>query len=326
MTALAPPRNQRERLLCLDGLRGLAALVVVAFHFSQHYWADLLNRFHAVTGLDLFNGPASVSTFFVLSGFVLYVAASNLQRPSLVVGAALKRWPRLAGPAIVAGLLLAAVAGAGLYPSPADVAAQTSKANYFVLYGYSRGGTRLADTIWEAAIGSFKGELPWFNPVLWTMHFELIGSFLVFAAVALRSLKSPALRAPLILALSVVACWYSAWMIGFVFGIALAVFWTARPRLNWNVGPLASVLFGSLFVLVFLIGQADTRIAELSAELHVQPSYCWMMLQAVASTGMVALGLWSRTINVVLSTKLCRYLGRYSFPAYLIHFTVLYSF
>ena len=64
-------RGTAGRLSAIDGLRALAALWVVFFHFYAHSGA----RFPQVPGLDLFlrSGSTAVSLFLVLSGFCLYV-------------------------------------------------------------------------------------------------------------------------------------------------------------------------------------------------------------------------------------------------------------
>ena len=58
-----PARTAPGRFLTLDGLRGLAALIVVAVHASEHF-GSAGPRF----------GYLAVDLFFVLSGFVLSYA------------------------------------------------------------------------------------------------------------------------------------------------------------------------------------------------------------------------------------------------------------
>ena len=77
-------RYDTGRLQHLDGLRGIAALTVVVFHYlsafvpaltpdqtANPYW--LSDTLLAV----LFNGPFAVIVFFVLSGFVVSKAAHS---------------------------------------------------------------------------------------------------------------------------------------------------------------------------------------------------------------------------------------------------------
>src|SRR5690242_11784453 len=92
--------------LTLEALRGLAAMVVVAFHCLQSFapaWTGLYPAFdptHSRAGeiwYGLVNGTAAVLFFFVLSGFVLtrrYFATGDAM---ILARGAVKRWPRLAG-------------------------------------------------------------------------------------------------------------------------------------------------------------------------------------------------------------------------------------
>lgn len=57
--------GHEKRVLSLDGLRGLGALMVFLFHVD-----NMVKPFGAV-GPSLFPGGASVMVFFILSGIVL---------------------------------------------------------------------------------------------------------------------------------------------------------------------------------------------------------------------------------------------------------------
>src|ERR1700692_2558742 len=63
------PMQKSETFTALNGLRFLAALAVVIFHYAPR-----VDVYHQVPGFirNLINeGPAAVSFFFILSGFVL---------------------------------------------------------------------------------------------------------------------------------------------------------------------------------------------------------------------------------------------------------------
>jgi peptidoglycan/LPS O-acetylase OafA/YrhL len=91
-------------LTTLDAVRGGAAVVV----FTGHYFRNFAPGFeHSVNGTPfytLFNGPAAVILFFVLSGFVLSRRPIKTGDIFDVTGGAIKRWPRLAGPVVVSAL------------------------------------------------------------------------------------------------------------------------------------------------------------------------------------------------------------------------------
>jgi len=108
-----------KKLIELEALRGLAAVVVLFHHFMLGFTPRLHGMFYADQPYSLFgtpafafvNGSAAVIVFFVLSGFVLTVGIFKSQRAAGVFVAALKRWPRLALTVMaanaLAGLLMA---------------------------------------------------------------------------------------------------------------------------------------------------------------------------------------------------------------------------
>ena len=61
-------KPSNHRIEYLDSMRGIAALMVLIYHFIGWKWADQTN-FHLAS--FIFNGSDAVSFFFVLSGFVL---------------------------------------------------------------------------------------------------------------------------------------------------------------------------------------------------------------------------------------------------------------
>lgn len=64
-------RNSQNRLLELDALRGLAALVVLLFHFTLANQDELGWLFSiGVTGVDI---------FFIISGFVIFLTIQNMK-------------------------------------------------------------------------------------------------------------------------------------------------------------------------------------------------------------------------------------------------------
>ncbi|UBH24492.1 acyltransferase [Micrococcus porci] len=81
--ATVPPIEKRHpgpRFRELDGLRGIAALAVVLYHFTGHFAA----RFPAAPRAfhDFWWGEYGVQLFFLLSGFVILMTAWRAKRPS----------------------------------------------------------------------------------------------------------------------------------------------------------------------------------------------------------------------------------------------------
>ncbi len=81
-----------NRIAELDGLRGLAILLVVAFHYCIR-WADILPYRDAYGGVALFKyGYLGVELFFMISGYVIFM---SLDGSTGLWTFARKRWLRL---------------------------------------------------------------------------------------------------------------------------------------------------------------------------------------------------------------------------------------
>lgn len=77
--SLGKENKKEERLLELDSLRGLAALLVVIYHFFFRY--DQLYG-HEFTVPDFIAyGKYGVQLFFMVSGFVIYMSISRTSKP-----------------------------------------------------------------------------------------------------------------------------------------------------------------------------------------------------------------------------------------------------
>ncbi|HUW80804.1 MAG TPA: acyltransferase family protein, partial [Acidocella sp.] len=184
--------NAGKKLVPLEGLRGIAAAIVVIYHMvlgftpkgvgvvpHGHGPFDVMIQFL----LGLLNGGAAVAVFFVLSGFILSLPFAKDRRISRVLVAMLKRWPRLAGLTVIACLfawMLIEWSGRD-YKSAAHVIG----AGWLASHGNSPvAGHHLT---WLGAIkdGLFSvfmtGNVRFDSP-LWTMRIELFGSLAIFLA------------------------------------------------------------------------------------------------------------------------------------------------
>lgn len=321
------PARGNGRDVPLEGLRGLAALSVVAFHLLMAFQPDALPAGGA-WWYGPFNGPAAVILFFVLSGYVL-------TRQALVRGEArglwrgvLKRYPRLAGPILLSVLLSWALLELGLMAHEAA--------------GRLSGSDWLVNFTNDPAIGTPEPSLPGallqggafamlraapgdaaYNSVLWTMRVELIGSFLAFglglALVALRGtplLLRFALLAATALAVRMVAGYY----LTFIIGVGLALLAASRPlRVP---GPVAAGMAAvALWMLGYVDGGADHALLAL---LYGRPPPSIYVHAAAAALLILAIE-GSAPLRAVLSGGWAAALGRLSFPIYLLHLPVLCS-
>jgi len=98
-TNLAPTKKHFK---ILDGLRGVAALAIVVFHFAEWIYADYTENF-------IIHGFLAVDFFFCLSGFVVAYAYDNRLEEMGILGFFKRRLIRL-HPLVILGTVLGLIA------------------------------------------------------------------------------------------------------------------------------------------------------------------------------------------------------------------------
>lgn len=167
-------------LRALDGLRGVAALVVVARHSFGALPMTREARMEVLgtpLGIPL-NAQGAVELFFVLSGFVLAGSISRNRSSLDLVAYYVKRWFRI-HPPYLAGVLFAWCAGFFyVVPEPAELSSWIRK-----LSAVHIDAGELWRSLWFP--GGAYGQLP----VGWTLTVEAIFSILMplFLVIARRT-------------------------------------------------------------------------------------------------------------------------------------------
>jgi len=72
--------NKRNRIISLDGIRGIAVILVLVFHYLYRY-NELFAESIPFEPLKL--GKYGVQLFFIISGFVIYWSINSLQSPKV---------------------------------------------------------------------------------------------------------------------------------------------------------------------------------------------------------------------------------------------------
>ena len=119
-----------ERFAALDGLRGIAAMLVVLFHYTSHA-SQVLPTAHGIA-LGLWWGYYGVHMFFAISGFVILM---TLERTASTADFVVSRFSRLYPAYWLAVLLTSSgvtALGAGQLAQPAAIVA----ANLSMLQGF----------------------------------------------------------------------------------------------------------------------------------------------------------------------------------------------
>jgi peptidoglycan/LPS O-acetylase OafA/YrhL len=331
------PQSGREislgRVLQLEGLRGLAAVTVVVWHFL---WAFAPWELGTVAGWPsqglagnvaaaLMDGPAAVAVFFVLSGFVIPLRFFRSGQSRAVIEAAAKRWPRLAGLSVLAVLFAYGLFHFGLfhYREAGDLTGSDWLASYG---GGEPGGMpapSLTGALREGLVGAFLDKSDAYDPVLWTMRHELFGSFLSMALALLVCRVSIKASGVVLISAAVLATAVDPWLLSFVAGTGLAfVVWT-RPAGLSAFASAASISLG-----LFLFGYLEP-VGAYSFIPVIQDAagyrYDRILLHTMSGL-LIILGLvGNERVGRAFTTKPLLVLGRLSFPVYVFHFPLLCS-
>lgn len=312
----------------LDGLRGVAALMVLWYHIFEGY------AFAGGTTIETFNhGYLAVDFFFILSGFVIGYAYDDRWGKSLTMKDFFKRRLIRLHPMVVIGVVLGAITFCiqgsvqwdGTHVGMSMIMISLLCAMLFIPAipgaGYEVRG---------------NGEMFPLNGPCWSLFFEYIGNILY--ALFIRRLSTKAL-AVLVALLGVGLAWFA---ISDISGYGnLGVGWTLdgvnfaggllRMLFPFSMGMLLSrkfkpikvrgafwictaVLF-VLFAVPFLEGTepiCNNGMYEAFCIIVVFPALVW-----IGASG---------TTTDKKSTKLCKFLGDVSYPLYVIHYPLMYLF
>ncbi len=319
----------------LDGIRGLAAATVVAYHgimafLPGHcgYLVDLVRP--GSLALTAFYGPlngsAAVIVFFVLSGYVLALPTFGTGDAGRAADSAARRVPRLALPVLLATLLAWLPFALGAYRT--EEAAALSGSPWLATFGeaepwpFDTGlAHALADGLWRTLLlGDHQ-----FNPALWTMRAELLGSLAVLAAAA-ASVPGPAARkaALWIAALASVATLELAPFLAFAAGAALAA---ALARGTRGLPLPAGLAACAVALLLLGVNDAQDVPARLAAALpgELDAGMAKTLAHVLAGVLLVGAAAKCAPLAVALSRQPFAYLGRVSLPLYLVHLPVTFS-
>jgi peptidoglycan/LPS O-acetylase OafA/YrhL len=308
------PRNFAPdgRLRELDGLRGWAAVSVVLFHIFWETFGRIEPGFRNIwTGFFL-HGRLAVCVFFVLSGAALSAGHFAEKNAISIVRLAVKRYFRLTIPILGSCVIVFILMVMGLTANheAGAIVDRNDWLGAFLQFGASPDGMlgyALID-VYDLVDGRYA-----YNPFLWTMRIELIGSFIVFLILFVEpylknSIPTIAIAALVLFAAhSFIAC--------FLAGILYAklhqsgYFVRIRERrwpiaMSWICLPAIALTDGYI--------QIRHPVDDIVLPMAIAMMLPWFVFANKAIAGF-------------FTSAPSRLLGRLSFPLYLVQFPVLVS-
>jgi peptidoglycan/LPS O-acetylase OafA/YrhL len=322
----------RGKLIELEALRGVAAMIVLFHHFLLIVAPRLHGRNFpddpiALVRTPLFalvNGTAAVAIFFVLSGFVLTFRAMEKRDWSQLLVGAVKRWPRLIPLVAIVNFLSAIFLMLGLYQDRTWFGASAFKQETSVFR------SALAEGIFSTFIfGSTN-----FNAALWTMHYELFGSLAAYATGLVLIFQKSFARA---MAIGAVALLLTATLTGeggiyyamLVAGVLIARIYIERDAIA------SALIFMSPGRVPIMLSTASLAVLLCGYDGYSKPVgfYAFMarfaspqtepLVHGIAAVAILVLVLFCCPVHRWLVGPITVLLGRLSFPIYLVHLPIL---
>lgn len=307
--------SKAERVHALDGLRGVAAIVVLLFH--EFCYVEMPPELHSLvqmTPLGPFvNGPGAVHVFFVLSGYVLAMSLQGDTSRGWLGRYLVRRVFRIQPPYMAAVLLAWVVARYAVPPGP-----HLPHAPW----------VRLPAAALPLALG-FPSMAFGLLPVGWSLFVEMAISGLFPLLFAIGRRVHPCIP----IALSALFLYsfdgrfpWLLFLLDFALGLALQLEAARIARFVRRLPARAPALLGVAGLVLFqvpnFLGLRNTGYAGL--EFGNTPAVVAQF--ATASALVVIAALHAPWLHAVLSSRPARYFGRISYSFYLVHFTILLAF
>lgn len=297
-----------NKLNYLEGIRGIAALIVVIWHYVLYFYPPLANTgemsfknflnytyyeqllmLAAETPFCLFfNGQASVRLFFVLSAFVLTYKFFKTKNYEYLSAGAIKRYFRLLGPVVFSLFITLIFIKLSLV------------GNIFIATEFN-----IIDFFKEAFFGVFYKSGSPQNPPLWTMSYEFFGSMLVFAIAALFAKY----RKRWIIYFLLVLLFHKTHYLAFVFGMMLSDYFTSQIYSKYKTKIFPSKTLVPLIIIALLL----YTISGVRQQIWGAAIFIFCVLH-------------SDSLQKFFSHSLFLFFGKISFSMYVMHAIILSSF
>lgn len=320
-TSAAAFADTKPHYSLLDGLRGVAALMVVWFHIFEAFATSHLDQ-------RINHGYLAVDFFFILSGFVIGYAYDD-RWGRMSIGEFCKRRLIRLHPMVVMGTLI----GAAIFYTQGCEVWDVS----LISIGALIVATLMGALMIPASVGTEVrgvGEMYPLNGPSWSLFFEYIGNILY--ALVLRRLSTRALAA-VVAAAGCGLAWYAIagplgdLCVGFSMDKVNMVGGSLRLLFAFPAGLLLSRIFRPAKVNgAFWIGTAAiivlAAIPRLGGEERLWLNGIYDAICGIAVFPLVVYLAASGRTTDRTTTALCKFLGDISYPLYMMHYPFIYLY
>lgn len=306
----------------LDGLRGVAAIMVVSFHLFE---AHAASRFEQIIN----HGYLAVDFFFLLSGFVVGYAYDD-RWGKMTAGSFFKRRLVRLQPMVIMGMIIGAIC---FYFQDGKLWPVIHQVPVFKMLIVMVIGFTLIPVPASMDIRGWQEMHPLDGPG-WSLFFEYIAN--IFYGLFVKNFSNKLLSALVILS-----------------GIALIQL--AVTSVNgdviggWSLDPLQLRIGFTRMMYPFFAGLLLSRIAKV---VQVKQAFLWCSLLIIMVLAIPRIGgtthLWMNglydslsiififplivflgaggTISGKYATRFCKFLGAISYPLYITHYPLIYIY
>jgi len=306
------PPSSHERALEIDGIRGWASVTVLLYHTFHEMLTRLVPWINSAWLAPCFEGRLAVCVFFVLSGDALSTTflARGAVSPTSIDRLVVRRYTRLTIPILMSCALvfILRMVHADWHTEASAIIGRADWLGELIAFDFS-----VVGLLRYALLGVYTAhsKATSYNPFLWTMSIEMIGSMLVFLTCylwpRLRSAKYAvgAVAALLFLLNS----WFCLFFAGMLLGrLRVEGFYAGILR----SGRRQAATFLGFIALVFLLVATDGHPLPLFFDLGVAVCIVFVLYS-------------QHQLRSFLRGRLSTWLGDISFPIYLLQFAVIIS-
>jgi peptidoglycan/LPS O-acetylase OafA/YrhL len=290
----------------LDGIRGWASLMVLFSHLIMAFLALSTVEYQKRYLLFISDGHLAVLTFFVLSGYALSAGHVFRGKGDLALST-VARYFRLCVPIFVTTMLAYVLLELGLFFNlKAAISPATSLGWLGTFYKFDPSFVNALKFSFFDVFFSYDGGST-YNASLWTMPIELAGSLVIYAYLGIFRNTSRVFWLPT-LAFAIYLQFNNPFLSCFVFGYLIA-------ELNFNFRKVNSVTLEGISILLF------SSVPIIST--FYRPTQNWKTsLMAVVLVLSVS---YSKYLRAFFTCFFSRFLGKISFPLYLIQVPIICS-
>jgi len=330
-----------ERILFLNGLRGVLALVVFLHHFFYLFVPDLvfggtyqqfvnnewpITRIIAYSPFNLFFNPgAAINFFFLISGYIQSLRYSKTNDLVFIQAGFLKRYFRLALPTLAVVMIVFVFHRWHLINKSGF---PTHEMNFKFINAVLPDNFNIFEAIRFGSTIFFESN-PGYYSVLWTMPIELYSSLMVFIILMVTHQNKNKIWLFLfwlLLQLFVLNAFYSA-----LFTIGVLIAFVENRPLQFRMPVLPGFL--KFFLLVGGVyfssypytGFENAAYWSMYMPISFFDLFHNNLVYLIGDTFLFILLLYSQRIKKILSHPVFLFFGNISFMFYLIHFLLLFS-